>query len=151
MSAQTLWTQAATAILSALNAAGAPVTAYRARYEAVAQAQSAFNLFPTKMAVKYDCANDSAAVDATFVIRAYTSATTQVDLVADPLVAWAWQQLRLDPTLGGVATDAYITDIEMGYVEKTSSDQICVDISICVEMQVGRDDPTINKALGASL
>ncbi len=151
MPAQTLWTQAATAILTALNAPGSPATAYRARYEAIAQAQTAFNLFPTKMAVKYSGANDSAEVEATFVVRAYTSATTQVDLVADPLVAWAWQQLRIDPTLGGVATDAYITDIEMGYVEKTSSDQICVDISICVEMQVGRDDPTLNKMLGANL
>ena len=151
MAAQTLWTQAATALLAALNAPGSPAITYRARYEAMAQAQTAFNLFPTKIAVKYDCANDSADVEGTFVIRAYTNATSQVDLAADPLVAWAWKQLRTDPTLGGIATDAYITEIEMGYVEKSSTDQICVDISSCVVMQVGRDDPTLNMSLSTAL
>jgi hypothetical protein len=143
--AQTVWTQAATAILSALNAAGAPATFYRARFAATGQAETAGNLFPTKIDCKYDCAQDSVSIDATMVVRVDTAATEEVDLTADPLVLWAWKRIRLDPTLGQLVEDVYIDNIEIGYVDKSSSDQVCIDITVRVEVEVDRNDPSINK------
>lgn len=142
---QAIWTQAATAILAALNADGSPATAWRSRFEAVSQDEAAFNLFPTKIDCKYtEVANDSVGIDATFVVRGYVSATDSVDLAFDPLVLWAWKQVRKDPTLGQLVTDVYIDNIEIGYLDKSSSDQVCVDITLRVEVTVGRDDPSVN-------
>jgi hypothetical protein len=143
--AVTVWTQAATAIMTALNAPGAPATFYRARFEAVGASETAGNLFPTKIDCKYeDAAHNSASIDAAMVVRAYVSATDQVDLATDPLVLWAWRRIRRDPTLGQLVSDVYIDNIEMGYVDKSSSDQVCVDMTIRVEVDVDRDDPSIN-------
>jgi hypothetical protein len=144
--AQTLWTQAATAVLAALNAAGKPATFFRARFEAVSQTQApAGNLFPTKIDCRYtEAARDSVSIDASMVVRCYVAATDQVDLAADPLVLWAWKQIRSDPTLGALVTDTYIDNIEIGYVDKASTDQVCVDLTIRVEVEVGRDDPSVN-------
>jgi hypothetical protein len=142
--AQTVWTQAATAILALLNAAGCPATAYRARFETVGQTETAYNLFPTKIDVKQDNAGDSASIDATFTVRAYVAATNDVDLAFDPLVVWAWKQIRKDPTLGQLVSDAYINNIEIGYLDKSASDQVCVDITVRVEVEVGRNDPSVN-------
>jgi hypothetical protein len=83
-------------------------------------------------------------IDATFTVRAYVAAINQVDLVADPLVLWAWKSICLDTTLGQLVTDTYIDNIEIGYVDKSSSDQVCVDITVRVEVSVGRFDPSIN-------
>jgi hypothetical protein len=141
---QTIWTQAATAYLASLNATGSPATAWRTRFESIPQSGAALNLFATKVDVKYQGANDSASVEARFTVRGYVSAASEVDLVADPLVVWAWKQLRADPTLGQLVSDARIENVEIGYIDKSSSDQICVDLTVCVEVEVGRDDPTIN-------
>lgn len=140
----TVWTQAATNMLAALNASGSPATAWRARFEAVDEAETALNLFPTKIDCKYDCDNRAVNIDATFTVRAYVAATDQVDLAFDPLILWAWKQIRADPTLGQTVADVYIDNIEIGYVDKSSSDQVCVDITVRVEVAVGRDDPSIN-------
>lgn len=145
MAAVTVWTQAATNYLAALNAAGSPATIWRTRFEAMDSGEVALNLFVTKIGVSYTGANDSASIEARFTVRGTVSATNQVDLAADPLVLWAWKQLRIDPSLGGVVSDARIEDVEMGYVDKAVSDEICVDITVCVNVEVGRDDPSINK------
>jgi len=141
---QTIWTQAATAIMSALNAPGAPAIFYRSRFEAVSETENAGNLYPTKIDCKYECAQDSVKIDATMVVRASIAATDQVDLVADPIVLWAWQRIRIDPTLGQLVEDVYIDNIEIGYVDKSSSDQVCVDMTISVEVEVSRNDPSLN-------
>jgi hypothetical protein len=144
--AQTIWTRAATAILAALNAEGSPATAYRTRFEAVEASETAFNLFATDIDCKYDdCANDSVKIDQPLTLRIYVDATNEVDLVADPLVLWAWKQIRLDPTLGQLVSDVYIDNIKIGYMDKSASDQICVDITVRVEVEVDRNDPSINK------
>jgi hypothetical protein len=146
-----IWTQAATAILAALNATGSPAAAWRARFEMVGASETAFNLFPTKIDCKYaDAAHDSVNIDATFTVRAYVAATNNVDLAADPLVVWAWTQICHDPTLGGLVSDTYIDNIEIGYVDKSNSDQVCVDVTVRVEVAVGRNDPTVNKTYLAS-
>ena len=141
---QTIWTQAATAIMSALNAPGAPAIFYRSRFEAVSETENAGNLYPTKIDCKYECAQDSVKIDATMVVRASIAATDQVDLVADPIVLWAWQRIRIDPTLGQLVEDVYIDNIEIGYVDKSSSDQVCVDMTNRVEVEVSRNDPSLN-------
>lgn len=140
----TIWTQAASAILDALNAPGAPAVFYRARFEAVGNTETAGNLFPTKIDCRYECAQDSVQIDATMVVRASIAATDQVDLVADPIVLWAWQRIRLDPTLGQLVSDVYVDNIEIGYADKSASDQVCVDMAIRVEVAVGRNDPSLN-------
>jgi hypothetical protein len=145
MPTQSVWTQAASNYITALNAAGSPATIWRTRFEAVDQSETALNLYATKIEVKYGGANDSASIESRFTVRGYVAATDEVDLAADPLVVWAWQQLRIDPSLGQTVSDARIDGIEIGYADKSASDQVCVDISICVEVEVGRDDPTINK------
>jgi hypothetical protein len=144
MPAQTIWTQAATNYLAALNAAGSPASIWRTRFEAVSQSEVALNLFATKVAIKYLNANDSASVEAKFIVRGSVTATNQVDLAADPLVLWAWTQLRADPSLGGIVSDARIEDIEIGYAEKSAEDEISVDITVCVEMEVDRNNPAVN-------
>jgi hypothetical protein len=106
---QTVWTQAATAILSALNASGAPAKFYRARFEAVSESETAGNLYPTKIDCKYDCAQDSVKIDASMVMRANVAAGNEVDLVADPIVLWAWRRIRLDATLGQLVEDTTST------------------------------------------
>jgi hypothetical protein len=141
---QTIWTQAATAIMSALNAPGAPAIFYRSRFEAVSETENAGNLYPTKIDCKYECAQDSVKIDASMVIRASIAATSEVDLAADPIVQWAWQRVRIDPTLGQLVEDVYVDNIEIGYVDKSASDQVCVDMTIRVEVEVGRNDPSIN-------
>ncbi len=141
---QTVWTQAATAILAALNVGGAPATAYRARFAAVGQTETAFNLFPARLSCKYIDAHDSVTVEGDFVIRIYVEALSEVDLALDPLVLWAWRQLRADPTLGGLVADAYVDNIEIGYLDKSASDQVCADMTIRVQIEVSRDDPSVN-------
>lgn len=141
----TVWTKAATNYLVALNAEGSPATIWRTRFEPMDPSEVALNLYATKVNVTYTGANDAASVEAKFTVRGTVSATDEVDLVADPLVLWAWKQLRADPSLGGVVTDARVEDIETGYADKSASDEICVDITICVEVEVGRNDPSINK------
>lgn len=148
MAAVTVWTQAATNYLAKLNAPGSPATIWRTRFEPIGtdEAQAgALNLFATKVSMRYTGANDSASVEAKFTVRGTISATQEVDLAADPLVLWAWQQLRNDPSLGGVVSDARVEDIEIGYVDKSASDEICVDVTICVEVEVDRNNPSINK------
>lgn len=142
--AQTIWTQAATAILTALNATGAPATFSRARFEPVGNTETAGSLYPTKIDCKYECAQDSVKVDASMVVRVNVASNSEVDLTADPLVLWAWQRIRIDPTLGQLVEDVYIDNIEIGYVDKSASDQVCVDMTIRVEVEVGRNDPSIN-------
>jgi hypothetical protein len=143
--ANSIWTQAATAILSILNIPAAPCVFYRARFEAVADDEVAGNLMPQIIDCRQaDSARDSMNIDFSVVLRCYTAAACEVDLAADPLVVWAWQQIRKDPTLGGLASDAYIDKIEFGYLDKGASDQVCVDITVHVEVTIGRDDPTIN-------
>lgn len=145
MAAQTVWTQAATNYLAALNAAGSPATIWRTRFEAMDSGEVGLNVFATKISVSYTGANDSASISAKFIVRGTVAATDQVDLAADPLVLWAWQQLRQDPSLGGVVSDARVEDIEMGYADKSASDEICVDITVGVEVEVGRDNPSVNR------
>jgi hypothetical protein len=145
MASVTVWTQAATNYLAALNAAGSPATIWRTRFEPMDPEEIALNVFATKISVSYACANDSASISARFTVRGTVSAKNEVDLAADPLVLWAWQQLRNDPSLGGVVSDARVEDVETGYVDKGSSDEICVDVTICVEVEVDRNNPSINK------
>ena len=145
MAGTSIWTQAITQILAVLNAAMSPATAYRARFEAVAASDVAYNVFPHKIDVKQDASREAATVDASVVIRIYVADTDQVDLALDPLVVWAWQQIRQDPTLGGLVTDVYVDNIEIGYLDKSSSDQVCADMTIRVEVDVSRDDPSVNK------
>lgn len=141
---QCVWTQAVTNLLAALNIGGQPCAPYRARFEAVSQSETALNVFPHKIDLKYDDARDSAKVGAEIIVRLYVGTTSEVDLALDPLILWAWRQVRADPTLGGVVTDAYVEGIEIGYLDKASSDQVCADMTIRVEVEVGRDDPSIN-------
>lgn len=150
MAPQCVWTQAATNLLAALNVGGSPADVYRARFEAVGEAEVAFNLFPHKLDFKYEDANDSVKVDATFVIRIYVEAQSEVDVSLDPLILWAWRQVRADPTLGGVVTDAYPDNLEIGYLDKSASDQVCADLTIRVEVEVDRNDPSVNKTYPAS-
>jgi hypothetical protein len=145
MAGQTQWTIATTNLIAALNAAGSPATVWRARFEDVSADETAFNVFPTKISVRQDHANDSAGISAAIVVRGYIAATNEVDLAADALVLWAWKQARLDPTLGQVVSDCYVEDIELGYVDKSATDQVCADITFRVEMEVGRNDPSVNK------
>jgi hypothetical protein len=144
MAVATVWTQAATNLLAALNVGGAPATTYRARFEAVGQNETAFNLFPARLDCKYTDAHDSVTVDGEFVIRIYVDSASEVDLALDPLVLWAWRQVRADPTLGGVVADAYVASVEIGYLDKSASDQVCADMTIRVQVEVSRDDPSVN-------
>jgi hypothetical protein len=142
----TVWTQAAGNYLAALNAEGSPAEVWRTRFEPMGEDEiRTLNLFATRVAVSYTGANDSASVSAKFTVRGTVSAKYEADLAADPLVSWAWQQLRSDPSLGGVVMDARVEDIEIGYADKSASDEICVDVTICVEVEVDRDNPTVNK------
>ncbi len=141
---QTIWTQAVTNLLAALNVGGAPAAAYRARFEAVSLGETAFNLFPARLDCKYLDAHDTVTVEGEFTIRIYVGAQSDVDLALDPLILWAWRQVRADPSLGGMAADAYIGGIEIGYLDKSASDQVCADMTIRVQMEVSRDDPSVN-------
>ena len=146
----TVWTQAATNYLAALNGPGKPanVGIWRTRFEPMDEDEAqagALNMFSTKVSVSYTGANDSASVEAKFTVRGTVAAKHEVDLAADPLVSWAWQQLRSDPSLGHIVLDARVEDIEIGYADKAASDEICVDVTICVEVEVDRNNPTINK------
>lgn len=147
MADQTIWTQAGTKIMAALNVPGSPAQAWRARYETIAEDQApAFNLFPTIIDVNQgDTAHDAVKIDATFVVRGYVLSNSEVDVQADPLVLWAWRAVRRDATLGKLVTDVYIDKIEHGYVDRSVSDQVCVDITIRVEVEVDRNDPSVNK------
>jgi hypothetical protein len=152
MKVQTIWTQAVTAILAKLNFEGSPATAYRARFEAIGTNETAFNLFPHKIDCQYtEAAQDAVKIDASFVVRISIAATNNVDLALDPLVMWAWTMVRLDPTLGGLVADTYVDNIEIGYLDKSQSDKVCADMTIRVEMEVGRDNPSINKISGSAL
>jgi len=144
-----VWTQAITNLLAALNVGGSPAVAYRARFEAVSADETAFNAFPHKIDCLYGDAHDSVKIGADVVIRISVSATDEVDLAMDPLVLWAWRQVRADPTLGGIVTDAYPTGIEIGYLDKAASDQVCADMTIRVEVEVDRNDPSVNKTYPA--
>lgn len=151
MAAQTIWTQATTAILALLNAADRPAEFYRARFEAVDVSETAGNVFPTKIDCRYDdAAHDAVKIDAQVVIRAYVAALDQVDLSLDPLVLWAWKRVRSDPTLGNLVSDVYPDNIEIGYLDKSSSDQVCADMTIRVEVDVDRNDPSVNRTYPAS-
>jgi len=144
----TVWTQAASNYLAALNEGGSPAVVWRTRFEPISADEAvagALNLFATKVAVRYDGANDSANIEAKFTVRGTVAATDEVDVAADPLVLWAWKQLRKDASLGGVVLDARVEDVEIGYIDKNQSDEICVDVTICVEVEVDRNDPSINK------
>jgi hypothetical protein len=110
----------------------------------VSETENAGNLYPTKIDCKYECAQDSVKIDATMVVRASIAAISEVDLAADPIVLWAWQRIRIDPTLGQLVEDVYVDNIEIGYVDKSASDQVCVDMTIRVEVEVGRNDPSLN-------
>jgi hypothetical protein len=146
---QTLWTQATTAILAQLNATGAPATFYRARFAATGSTETAGNVFPTKIDCKYDCDQRATRIDASIVVRVDLAATDEVDLAVDYLILWAWKQIRMDPTLGLLVEDVYVDNIEIGYLDKSSSDKVCVDITVRVEVSVGRDDPSQNKTYGS--
>jgi|SRR5581483_309927 len=146
-----IWNQATTAILDALNADGSPAAAYRARFAAVASSESAFNAIPHKIDCRYDCANDSAKIDFHVVIRIYVAAIDEVDLAFDPMIWWAWTQIRQDPTLGQLVEDAYVDNIEIGYLDKSANDQVCADMTIRVEVEVDRNNPAVNKTYGAQL
>ncbi|MGA7887612.1 MAG: hypothetical protein WCA44_17900 [Acidobacteriaceae bacterium] len=148
---QTIWTQAVSAILAKLTVSGAPADAYRARFEAVQQNETAFNLFPATIECTQSAeAHDAVTISADVVVRIYAAATDEVDLALDPLVLWAWRQVRADPTLGQLVSDAYPTKIEIGYLDKSSSDQVCADMTIRVEVDVDRDDPSVNKTYPAA-
>jgi hypothetical protein len=41
--------------------------------------------------------------------------------------------------------DVYVDNIEIGYVDKSASDQVCVDMTIRVEVEVDRNNPSINR------
>ena len=92
-----------------------------------------------------DAARDAVKIDASFVVRGYVAATEEVDVPADAIVLWAWKQVRADPTLGQLVSDVYVDNIELGYVDKSASDQVCVDMTIRVEVEVDRNDPSVNK------
>lgn len=153
MATATLWEQAAQAILALLNAPGSPAVAYRDRFEAVGQSEIAFNLYNTKITPSYDCDQRAAHVDALLTLRLSVAGAAAVPIgtVADPLVLYAWRVICLDPTLGQLVTDTYPGEIETGYVDKSSSDQVCVDISFHVNVEVGRFDPSINMTYGPQL
>lgn len=147
---QCVWTRAATNLLAMLEVGGAPAQSYRARFEAIAETETAFNVFPHKIDCRNgDEASDTARIEAEFVIRISVAATDQVDLALDPLVLWAWRQVRGDPTLGGVVDDARVDGIEIGYLDKTASDQVCADMTIRVTVDVDRNDPSVNKSYPA--
>jgi hypothetical protein len=141
----TVWTRATTALIAVLSAAGSPAPVWRARFEDVPADALAYNVIPTKIEVSRDAANDSVSITSTVVVRGYVAANDEVDLAADALVLWAWCQVRLDHTLGGLVSDVNIESIEIGYVDKSSTDQVCVDITFCIEVEVGRDNPSVNK------
>jgi hypothetical protein len=142
----TIWEQASQAILALLNAPGSPAVAYRDRFEAVSQSEIAFKVFSTKIDIGYDCDQRAAHVEAVITVRLCVSGAAKIPIstVADPLVLWAWKQICLDPTLGQLVSDVYPGEIETGYVDKSASDQVCVDISFHVNVEVGRFDPSIN-------
>lgn len=153
----TVWAQAVTAIMASLNASGAPVEFYRARFETAPAETTTCSAIPNTIDCKYDCANDSVKIDYAIVVRFDVPAPPvdgepqPVDLAADPLILWAWKQLRLDPTLGQTVEDTYIDKIEFGYVDKSATDQISADMTIRVEVEVDRNDPSINKTYGSQL
>jgi hypothetical protein len=152
----TIWEQASQAILALLNAPGPMAVAYRDRFEAVGQSEIAFNVFSTKIDIGYDCDQRAAHVEAIITVRLCVAGTAgdpdatppvpavPVSTVADPLVLYAWKVICADPTLGQLVTDTYPGEIETGFVDKSSSDQVCVDISFHVNVEVGRFDPSIN-------
>ena len=142
---QTIWTQAVTRILDTLNAPDAPCEFYRARFEAVGEDETAGNVFPAKIDCKYDCAQDSVKIDASVTVRGYVTENNQADLAADVIVLWAWRRVRIDPSLGQLVEDVYPDNIELGYLDKAQSDQVCVDITFRVEVEVDRNDPSVNK------
>jgi hypothetical protein len=151
--ASTVWEQASQAILAMLNAPGSPAVAYRDRFEAVGQSEIAFNLYSTKIDIGYDCDQRAAHVDAVLTLRLSIGAVgaTPLSTLADPLVLYAWQTICLDPTLGQLVTDVYPGEVETGYIDKSSSDQVCVDISFHVNVEVGRFDPSINMVYGSQV
>jgi hypothetical protein len=150
--AQTVWTQAITVYMARLNATGSPASVWRTRFEAISDEQApALNVFAAEVRVSYEGAHDSASIEHESTVRGYVLATDQVDVAADPLIVWAWQQLGADPTMGGIITDSRIEKIQFGYLDKSQSDKVCVDITICLNVEVGRGDPTINKTSGSAL
>ena len=149
MPAQTIWTQAVTAYLARLNQSGSPADVWRTRFEAISDAQTpALNVYATEVRVNYET-HDTASIEHETTVRGYVSATSEVDLAADPLIAWAWQQLGADPSMGGLASDARIEKIQFGYLDKSESDKVCVDVTICMNVEVSRGDPTINMLNGS--
>ena len=151
MSAQTVWTQAVTAYLARLNAQGSPATVWRTRFEAISAAESpALNVYAAEVRVSYE-AHDTASIEHETTVRGYVEATDEVDVAADPLIVWAWRCLGADPTFGGLVIDARVEKIQFGYLDKSESDKVCVDITICMNVEVGRGDPTINMTGGSLL
>ena len=133
-------------IITNLRAPGAPAETYRTRFEAIASGVPAFNVFPRKWDVRnQDAAHDATELDVDVVIRVYSASTQDADVALDPLILWAWRRVRADANLGGIAKDVYLDNIEIGYVDKDATDQVCADITIRVEMNVSRDDPRVNK------
>ena len=149
--AQTIWTQAVTAYLAKLNAAGSPAAVWRTRFEQISDGQApAYNVYAAEVRVSYET-HDSASIEHETTVRGYVEATNEVDVAADPLIVWAWQQLGADPTLGGIVTDSRVEKIQFGYLDKSQSDKVCVDITICMNVEVDRGDPTINMTCGSAL
>ncbi len=141
---QTLWTVAANALVAALESVGNPgAPVYRARYDAIPQSASAYNLFPNTIEMQNDDSRAAMSVKATFMLRAYIGVLTGVDVAIDPYLAWAWQAITKDPTLGGVALDTRIQRIEYSYIGDTGADQVCADLTLEVTLSVSRSDPTL--------
>lgn len=150
--AQTIWTQAITVYLARLNATGSPASAWRTRFEAISDLEApAFNAFAAEVRVSYEGAHDSASIEHETTLRGYVSATSEVDVAADPLIVWAWRQIGADPSMGGLVSDSRIEKIQFGYLDKSQSDKVCVDITVCLNVEVGRGDPTINMTRGSLL
>ncbi len=150
--AQTIWTQAITAYLARLNTTGSPASIWRTRFESISDEQApALNVYAAEVRITYDGAHDCASIEHESTVRGYVAATDQVDLAADPLIVWAWQQLGADPTLGGIVTDSRIEKIQFGYLDKSETDKVCVDITITLNVEVDRGDPTVNRTSGLLL
>lgn len=91
--------------------------------------------------------DDSVAIHAEWAValRAYSGGLTVPGSAAiDPLVAWVWQQLYADQTLGGMVRELSVSKGAYHYDRTGNVDLVHCQIDIVAQFDVRRGDLTAN-------
>jgi hypothetical protein len=135
------------AIAALLTAAGSPAPLDRAAtIEYVHENMPAFNLAEQKFdPVDHESTSDSIAGMSSWVVLCYASGSTDMSARAavDPLLIYAWRQVQ-DQTLGGLCRQVRVKGYQCNYDRKSGLELIEVQISLEVDFDIVRGDPSQN-------